>query len=48
MPYSGYVLIRDPQGNPKFDDINNIAQGYWDMLTQSEKDNIIKQRKERK
>lgn len=46
MPYTGYCLVRDKNGEPKFDDINDIPQPYWDMLTEDEKQNIIDKRKE--
>ena len=46
MPYSGYLLVRDKNGEPKFDDINDIAQPYWDMLTEDEKQKIFDKRKE--
>jgi hypothetical protein len=42
---AGFVaLVRDPQGNPKFDDYNNIPQIFWDMLTAEEKAAIIEKR----
>jgi len=41
---SGHFLVRDKYGVPKFDDINNIPAVWWDMLTDDEKANIIKQR----
>ena len=40
-----YFLVRSPDGKPKFDNINNIDQGYWDMLTDSEKSEIQQERK---
>ena len=42
--YTGYALVRDPQGNPKFDSINNIHAAYWEMLTDAEKSAIIEAR----
>ena len=44
MPYHAYALVRDKNGKPKFDNINNIPQPYWDMLTETEKQEIIKER----
>tara|TARA_R110000772_G_C13310322_1_gene440480 strand:- start:53866 stop:54060 length:195 start_codon:yes stop_codon:yes gene_type:complete len=44
--YRGYCLVRDKNGEPKFDSIVNIPQPYWDMLTEEEKLKIINKRKE--
>jgi hypothetical protein len=41
---AGYFLVRDQDGNPKFDDYNNIPQVWWDMLTEAEKASIIEKR----
>ena len=41
MAYSGYALVRDKHGNPKFDSYNNIHEAYWTMLTEKEKQSII-------
>lgn len=40
-----YLLVRDPNGKPKFDNINNIEPEYWGMLTESEKSEIQQERK---
>ena len=45
MPYTGYALVRDKNGNPKFDSINNIHEAYWAMLTEAEKSAILEARK---
>ena len=47
MPYSGHVLIRDSNGKPKFDNINNIPAQFWEVLTEPEKAQIIKERQEK-
>lgn len=48
MPVSGvYGLVRDSQGRPKFDDINNIPAQIWDMLTEDEQAEIEQQRAEK-
>jgi len=39
-----HALVRDKNGKPKFDNINNIPAGFWDLLTKSEQADIIKQR----
>ncbi|MBL4753877.1 MAG: hypothetical protein JKY52_09845 [Flavobacteriales bacterium] len=38
---STYALVRDKDGNPRFDDYNNIAAGFWAMLTEDEQKSII-------
>ena len=43
--YSGYFLVRDKNGKPKFDNINNIHPAYWSQLTEEEKQEIIEKRK---
>ena len=35
-----FGLVRDKNGKPKFDDIYNIPQTIWDMLTPEEKQKI--------
>ena len=35
-----YALVRDAEGKPKFDDINNIPEPIWEMLTEDEKEEI--------
>ena len=44
MAYSNYLLVRDKNGNPKFDNWNNIHEGYWSQLTDKDKQYVIKQR----
>jgi len=41
MTIGNYFLVRDKNGNPKFDSYNNIHEGYWAMLTEKEKQTII-------
>jgi len=41
----GYFLVRDKDGKPKFDDIFNIADEFWNDLTEQEQQDIIKERK---
>lgn len=36
----GYGLVRDKEGNPKFNDINNIPRVFWDLLTEKEQEEI--------
>ena len=38
--WTGTILVRDKNGKPKFDDINNIPQTLWDMLTEDEQQEI--------
>lgn len=45
MTTGNYFLVRDKNGNPRFDSINNIHEGYWVMLTEAEKFSIIEARK---
>lgn len=40
----GYGLVRGPDGKPKFDDINNIPEVFWNMLTDAEKQEIEDER----
>lgn len=47
MSYSGYGLVRDKNGKPKFDNINNIPAQFWNQLTESEKTQIQKERQEK-
>lgn len=35
-----FVLVRDAKGKPKFDDINNIPEPIWNMLTPVEQEEI--------
>ena len=44
VPKGGNFLVRDTDGNPKFDDINNVPQIFWGMLTEAEKAAIIQKR----
>jgi len=37
----GYGLVRDENGRPVFDDINNIPDPIWNMLTEKEQEEII-------
>ena len=41
----GYMMVRDSNGKPKFDNINNIDQHFWDMLSEDEKLTIQLERK---
>jgi len=45
IEHIGYALVRNPQGKPKFDSINNIHEGYWQMLSPQEKLDIVADRK---
>lgn len=47
MPYEGYGLVRDKNGKPKFDDIDNIHPNFWAMLNKVEREDIIQQRKDK-
>ena len=44
--FKGYLLVRDKYGVPKFDDIFDIDEVFWNVLTEEEKNNIKKQRQE--
>ena len=44
MSYSGYFIVRDENGNPKFDDWNNIHEAYWVQLTEADKNFILTKR----
>ena len=44
MSYGNYSLVRDKKGNPKFDDWNNIHEGYWALLTEEDKQYILTKR----
>ena len=44
MSYSGYAIVRDANGNPKFDDWNNIHEAYWELLTEQDKEYILTKR----
>ena len=35
--FKGYLLVRDKNGKPKFDDIFKIADNFWDVLTDKER-----------
>lgn len=37
---TAHCLVRDKNGKPKFDDINNIPDVFWDLLTEDEKEDI--------
>ena len=41
MPYHGYAIVRDSEGNVKFDDWNNIHEEYWKLLTEADKAYIM-------
>jgi len=43
---TGYFLVRDRKGKPKFDDIFNIADEYWNVLTTEEQEVILQERKD--
>ena len=45
MSYSGYFIVRDEQGNPKFDSYSNIHEAYWVQLTEAEQASILNYRK---
>lgn len=45
MPYQCSALVRDKNGNPRFDSFDNISQGLWDLLTEAEQSAIINYRK---
>tara|TARA_R110002096_G_C14095144_1_gene678189 strand:+ start:212 stop:364 length:153 start_codon:yes stop_codon:yes gene_type:complete len=48
MGYRGYGLVRDPQGNVKFDDWNNVPAPLWAILTDTDKEYVLKKREEAK
>ena len=48
MGWGAYGLVRDKDGKPRFDNINNIHAGIWNLLTETEKAQIIKERQENK
>lgn len=35
-----YGLVRDKNGKPRIDDINNIPEQIWNMLTKEEQEEI--------
>jgi hypothetical protein len=37
---TAYGIVRDRNGKPRFDNINNIPAQIWDMLTDDEKQEI--------
>ena len=39
-----YGLVRDRDGHPIFDDIHNIPEPIWRMLTTAEQDQIRRER----
>jgi hypothetical protein len=38
--FKAFGLVRDKDGRPKFDDINNIPEPIWAMLTDEEREEI--------
>ena len=38
--FKAFGLVRDKDGKPKIDDINNIPKQIWDMLTETEQQEI--------
>jgi hypothetical protein len=38
--FIGYILVRDKDGKPKIDDPMNLPKQLFDMLTDSEKEEI--------
>ena len=44
MTDQNFALVRDKEGNPRFDDWNNIHEGHWAMLTEKEKEFVLTQR----
>ncbi len=42
--FKGYFLVRDKNGKPKFDDIFNIADEFWNELTTDEQEIILQER----
>jgi len=40
-----FGLVRDKNGNPKIDDIYNIPDPIWDMLTPAEQADIEEKRR---
>jgi hypothetical protein len=38
--WKAFALIRDKDGKPKIDDKNNIPEQIWNMLTETEKQEI--------
>ena len=38
------ALVRDKNGKPKFDNINNIPDYFWDQLSDTEKEDIRNER----
>ena len=41
---TGFFLVRDSNGKPRFDDIHNIAPEFWAVLTTQEQDVILQER----
>lgn len=39
-----FAIVRDKNGKPKFDDIYNIPQGFWNSLTTEEQEVIKNER----
>lgn len=44
--FKGYFLVRDKNGKPRFDDIFNIADEFWNELTKDEQEIILQERKD--
>jgi len=44
--FKGYFLVRDSTGKPKFDDIFNIADEFWNELTTAEQEIILQERED--
>lgn len=42
--FKGFFLVRDSSGKPKFDDIFNIADEFWNDLTKDEQEIILQER----
>lgn len=38
--FKAFGLVRDKDGRPKIDDIHNIPDPIWDMLTEAEQQEI--------
>lgn len=41
---TAFCLVRDRHGKPRFDDINNIPEPIWQMLTPEEQKDIENER----
>jgi len=42
--YKGFGIVRDKNGKPRFDNINNIQPEHWSMLTANEQQQINEER----